>query len=212
MAASTTPATATRSQDFSKFQKSIHHHVLTTFKHSKDLSTAILEFTDPLAALQQNRPSLSSIRVEHGLQMIPAPTNKSKEDKELRESENQDRKDMVKIIFNNDIKSLSERQRDLTQNLTILWATILGQCTPALREEISSDPDYTSKSVVFDSIWLLQNLQKVTAGVNKTTNRYFSAFKATKSFYNTQQSYTESVDEYFGAVQNIKGPCTTLQC
>ena len=103
-----------RSQDFSKFQKSIHHHVLTTFKHSKDLSTAILEFTDPLVMLQQNRPSLASIRAEHDLRLIPTPTVESTDEKERRDSDNQDQKDMLKNIFNNDIKSLSERQRDPT--------------------------------------------------------------------------------------------------
>ena len=82
--------------------------------------------------LQQNRPSLVSIRAEHDLRLIPTPTVESTDEKEQRDSDNQDRKDMVKIIFNNDIKSLSEKQRDLTQNLTILWATIIGQCTPAL--------------------------------------------------------------------------------
>ena len=76
----------------------------------------------------------------------------------------------------------AERERDLTQNLTILWATIMGQCSPALQEEISGDPDYIAKSAIFDSVWLLQTFQKITAGINKTTNRYSSAFKATQKF------------------------------
>ena len=33
------------------------------------------------------------------------------------------------------LKSNFEREKDLTQNLTILWATIMGQCTPALLQE-----------------------------------------------------------------------------
>ena len=84
---------------------------------------------------------------------------------------------MAKIFFNNEVKAHTERARDLTQNLTILWATILGQCTPALQEEISGKPDYVSKAADFDSIWLLQTLQKITAGVNKTTNKYYSALR-----------------------------------
>ena len=35
-----------KGQDFAKFHKSIHHQVLTTFRNSKDMSDAILKFTD----------------------------------------------------------------------------------------------------------------------------------------------------------------------
>ena len=91
----------------------------------------------------------------------------------------------------------AERERDLTQNLTILWATIVGQCSPALQEEVKGHPDYIPKSADFSSIWLLESLQKITVGVNKTANKYFSAFRATKKFYLTQQGHTENVDEYY---------------
>ena len=47
-----------KSQDFTKFQKSIHYHVLTTFKNSKDISKAILEFTDPRTELRKKMQSV----------------------------------------------------------------------------------------------------------------------------------------------------------
>jgi len=54
------------------------------------------------------------------------------------------------------------------------------------------------KSSIFDTVWLLQSLQKITAGVNKTTsNKYHSAFKAAKKFYSTQQSNTEGINEFY---------------
>ncbi len=56
-----------KGQDFAKFQKSLYHHVLTTFRNSKDMSKAILEFTDPHIALKKTQPSLSDIRT---VQMI----------------------------------------------------------------------------------------------------------------------------------------------
>ena len=65
-----------------------------------------------------------------------------------RESDNQDKQEMAKMIFYNEIKLNTERKRDLTQNLTILWATIMGQCTPALKEEVCGDPDYPEHSAV----------------------------------------------------------------
>jgi len=193
-----------KGQDFAKFQKSLYHHVLTTFRNSKDMSQAILEFTDPLNALKKARPSLSDIRNENNLNLIPPSEKESEATKFTREADNNDRKEMAKIFFNNEVKAHTERIRDLTQNLTILWATILGQCTPALQEEINGEPDYLVKAAEFDSIWLLQTLQKITAGVNKTTNKYYSVFKAVKSFYATQQAQGEGIDEFFHKFDTAK--------
>jgi len=82
----------------------------------------------------------------------------------------------------------------------------MGRCTgtPALQEEVHGEPDYMSKSSTFDSIWLLQSLQKITAGVNKTTNKYYSAFKATKKFYSTHQNANEGIDEFYNRFENAK--------
>jgi hypothetical protein len=193
-----------KGQDFTKFQKSLHHHVLTTFRNSKDMSKAILEFTDPLTDLQSNRLTLATVRTKNNLNLVAPVTGESETEKFDRESDNSDRKEMAKMIFNNEIKQHAERERDLTQNLTILWATIMGQCTPALHEEVNGDPDYTTSAADFDSVWLLKTLQKITAGVNKTTNKYYSAFKAMKSFYTTQQSHAEGIDEFYGRFDNAK--------
>jgi hypothetical protein len=197
-------STEQRGHDFAKFLKSIHHHALTTFRNSKDISKAIVEFTDPLAALKLATLSLSEIRRENGLDPTPPAADETETAKFLREADNADRRDEVKLLYGIQLKLLAERETDLTQNLTILWATIMGQCTPALQEEVHGDPDYSSKSSSFDSVWLLQSLQKITAGVNKTTNKYHSAFKATKKFYSTQQHNTESIDEFYNRFENAK--------
>ena len=197
-------STEQRGHDFAKFLKSIHHHALTTFRNSKDVSKAILNFTDPFDDLRQSVLSLSQIRRNNGLNPEPPPATESDEDKFIREADNADRRDEVKLLYGIQLKSNSEREKDLTQNLTILWATIIGQCTPALQEEIHGEPDYILKSSTFDSVWLLQSLQKITAGVNKTTNKYYSAFKATKKFYCTQQSTTEGIDEFYNRFESAK--------
>jgi hypothetical protein len=43
-------STEQRGHNFPKFLKAIHHHAITNFKNSKDISKAILEFTDPCRA------------------------------------------------------------------------------------------------------------------------------------------------------------------
>ena len=73
-----------KGQDFTKFQKSIHHHALTTFKNSKDVSKAILEFVDPFVELHQSKPSLTTIRTENSLHPEPPVSTEDKNDKFLR--------------------------------------------------------------------------------------------------------------------------------
>ena len=197
-------STEQRGHNFPKFLKSIHHHAITNFKNSKDISKAILEFTDPYAELNKSKLSLIQIRKKGNLDLIPPATDETDADKFTREADNTDRKEEAKLNYGMHVKSMFEREKDLTQNLTILWATIMGQCTPALQEEVHGEPDYASRYADFGSVWLLQTLQKITAGVNKTTNKYYSVFKATKKFYQTQQSPTEGIDEYYNRFENGK--------
>ena len=197
-------STEQKGHNFAKFLKSIHHHALTTFRNSKDISKAILEFSDPFVALRQTTLSLSEIRRKHKLNPIPPVSSESEDDKFIRDADNADRRDEVKLLYGIQLKTNAEREKDLTQNLTILWATIMGQCTPALQEEVHGEPDYMPRASVFDSVWLLQSLQKITAGVNKTTNKYYSAFKATKRFYGTHQGNNEGIDEFYNRFENAK--------
>ena len=98
-----------KSQDFTKFQKSIHHHVLATFKNSKDLSTAIQDFIDPYKELKQNVPTLAKIQAEYNL--IPGAPQSKEMDKEKfkQETENSDNQEMAKMKFSNQIKLNKER-------------------------------------------------------------------------------------------------------
>ena len=146
-------STEQRGHDFAKFiVKSKHHHALTTFRHSKDISSAILNFKDPLVDLKMNMLSLSQIKTQNNLNLSPPTATESESDAYLREAENADRRDEVKLLYGIQLKSFAEREKDLSQNLIILWATIMGQCTPALQEEVHGEPDYMSKSSTFDSV------------------------------------------------------------
>jgi len=198
-------ASENSSQDFTKFQKSLNHKVVTTYEEAKYLSKAILNFKDPQAELEKERLTISQLRVKHNYQAIPSPgPNETADKKFAREQENEDRRQMVTTLFGTHVKSFDSRKRTIEQGLIKLWGTIIGQCTPALQEEISGSPDYSVKLDHFDSIWLLQTVQKLTAGANKTTNQYLSAFKALKAFYTTTQQRQESVDSYFSRFENAR--------
>ena len=105
-----------KGQDFTKFQKSIHHHALTTFKNSKDISKAILQFVDPHVEFRQNKPNLSKIRTENNLHpsppvIVPQPATEEDENtKFARETENLDKYEMAKMLFSSQIKSNAERE------------------------------------------------------------------------------------------------------
>ena len=67
-----------------------------------------------------------------------------------READDADHKDEAKALYGVHLKLSSELEKDLTQNLAILWATIMGQCTTALQEEVHcmwlhKDNGYQSK-------------------------------------------------------------------
>jgi hypothetical protein len=70
-------STEQKGHNFAKFLKSIHHHALTTFRNSKDISKAILEFTDPFVALKETTLSLSEIRKKHDLNPTPPASSES---------------------------------------------------------------------------------------------------------------------------------------
>jgi len=123
----------------------------------------------------------------------------------------------VRDLQKAEMRIYAEHRRAAASNLTALWGVILGQCTPVLQEELRAEDDYDIMSASYDSIWLLKTLQKVTAGVHKTTNQYHSLFHALKDFYYIRQKEGESVEEYyrsFEAAQDLvalsKGSVTDL--
>ena len=178
---------------------------MTTYKNSKDLSGCIMDFEQPITKIEKERMSLIDIRKSDNMYAIEIPkSGESEEDKFIRESNNADKRMMLQTIYTQHIKSISDRLQQCEQNLTILWNDIIGQCSPALQEELHGAPDYTSKSSVYDAVWLLQTLQRLTAGANKTTNKYFSVFGAAKSFFNTVQHNNEPLDEFYTRFESAK--------
>ena len=70
-----------------------------TFNNSKDISKWILNFTDPHAELRKTTLSLSEIRKNNKLNPLPPPVEESESDQFVREAENTDRRDEVKLLY-----------------------------------------------------------------------------------------------------------------
>jgi hypothetical protein len=62
-----------RKQNFNKFQKSIHHHVMTTYKNSKDMSKCIIEFVQPVPEIESEIKTLAEIRGSSSIYFIIPP-------------------------------------------------------------------------------------------------------------------------------------------
>ena len=87
-------STEQRGHNFPKFLKSIHHHAITNFKNSKDISNVILEFTDPYAEeLNRSKLSLIQIRRKGNLDLVPPAAEEDAEAKFVREADNTNRKE-----------------------------------------------------------------------------------------------------------------------
>ena len=181
-------------QDFSKFQKPLNHLVMTTYKNSKDLSGCIMDFIQPKQKIEKERKSLIDIRNSDIMYAIKPPKfGELEENKFIRELNNVDKRVSLQTVYTQHVKSIAKRAQQCEQNLTILWTDIIGQCSPALQEEVQDDPDYTSKSSTYDAMWLLQTLQKLTAGA-----------KATKSLFTTVQHNNEPLDDYYARFESAK--------
>ena len=107
-------STEQRGHNLTKFLRSIHHHALTTFCNSKDISMAIVEFKDPLAALKQATLSLSKIRRQNNLNPSPPVADEDTAATFIREADNADRRDEVKLLYGIQLKSNIEHEKDLT--------------------------------------------------------------------------------------------------
>ena len=62
-----------RKQNFNKFQKSLHHHVMTSYKNSKDMSKCITEFIEPISEIEKEMKTLSQIRKSKPIYTILPP-------------------------------------------------------------------------------------------------------------------------------------------
>ena len=106
-----------RKQNFNKFQKSIHHHVMTTYKSSKGMYKCILKFVEPMAEIEKEIKIFSPIRKSKSIYAIISPKSGESYDDQLdREQENEDRRDMVKTISNQHVKSISKEVKSPSKN------------------------------------------------------------------------------------------------
>ena len=78
-----------------------------------------------------------------------------------------------------------------------LYSLVWGQCTLSLKEELRGIKDVIDKDFDFDVKWLLENIQQVSAGIDKrTVNINESVFNAARKFHTFKQYENESCEAY----------------
>ena len=94
------------------------------------------------------------------------------------------------------VKRYMDLKDILIQNTNKLYGIVIGQCTPELISIIKVEAEYKKKSSDFDTLWLLQKVNKTTAGVDMKANTDLRLHEIMIIFLNTKQGQTESNDDY----------------
>ena len=138
--------------EFATFIKSLHQHMITSLTNPKDITVAITEFLDPIAHMVPSLPTRKSVQQKLGLYPEGPTANESAVNKASREERNEEQADTIRELQRAEMKIYADRQKVVVNNLTVLWGIIIGQCTPALQEELPAEEDYEAKAAEYDSI------------------------------------------------------------
>ena len=154
--------------------------MITTFNNPQDIAIAVTEFEDPMKKLNHLVPTLAKVMEDLGYELQESVTGESQDDTTARGERNNDKKEIANDLKKAEICIFAERRKTVKSNLTSLWGVILRQCTPSLKEEVRAMDGYEDRAAAYGSIWFLQTLQKVTAGITNTSNSYYSLFHSLK--------------------------------
>jgi len=182
------------SQDFSKFTKALHNHVLTNFTYPKDISFAITEFKDPIRIVAADLPTKAKLMSENFITFGDETVGTDEEKKAVVEH-NEDLKETISDMRKAAFSEFNKRKTAASSNMAALWGVIMGQCSGSLQQHVKAEDEY--KAHMYDAVWLLQTLKKVTSGVTHQSNVYHSTFHALKDLYMMRQKSDETVEEYY---------------
>ena len=119
--------------------------MITAFSNPKDVvAVAITDFADPLLHMAPSLPTHSSVRRKQGLHPEKPTANESAEETAEREEHNEEHADTVRELQKAEMKIFADRQKVVVNNL--LWGIVMGQCTPALQEELRAEDTYESRA------------------------------------------------------------------
>ena len=182
------------SQDFSKFTKAIHNHVLANFTYPKDISFAITDFKDPIRIVATDLPTKGKLMSENFIELKDEQVG-TDEEKQEAIKHNEDIKETIDGMRKAAFVEYNKRKTAASSNMAALWGIVMGQCSGSLQQHVKAEEEYESH--MYDAVWLLQTLKRVISGVTQQSNVYHLTFHALKDLYKMRQKYDETVEEYF---------------
>lgn len=156
---------------FDAFRDKIENFILQNYKNGDFVIPVVRDMKDPLPIYKATKK----------------PTSFSEE--ELEDPVNAG-------IQQQKIKNYVLQEAELESNLNKVYALIWGQCSSNLQALIRHLKEYKAKSQKYDVLWLLENLKKLTSGIDVKANKHVVLHDKLLQFLTMRQGATESNDNY----------------
>jgi hypothetical protein len=136
----------------------------------------------------------------------PMPILEGKQPRELTDAEKL--KSTKVTIHEKRIGIYVQREMDLLTNMQAVYSLVWGQCSDALQAKIKGEEDYKTKSKEYNTIWLLETLKRVTAGIDDEVNPTYNYHGTLRALMTMTQGASETNDEW---QQRVEHAASNLQ-
>ena len=114
------------SQEFSKFTKAVHNHVLANFTYPKDISVAITNLKDPIRIVAANLPTKNKLMTENFI-VLKDDQIGTNEEKRAATEYNDNMKETIDGMRKAAFVEYNKRKTAASSNMAALWGIVTGQ-------------------------------------------------------------------------------------
>ena len=172
-----------RKLDYEKFIDKFAGYISTHVKMGTYIGEMIQDGTDPLKALEKDA--------------MP---------EEIADMDNASESE--KFQWKEEMKLFIADKQMMNKNKRVTYKMMFGQCSPSLQEVIIANKDYKVKSESFDIKWLMDEIRKASAGLDRTSNEVVQWETAMMTLLNMRQYNQESNQAY---LRRFKENVATLE-
>ena len=85
------------------------------------------------------------------------------------------------MIQTEEINQFVKKMSTLRQNMINIYRIIWGQCYLELQIELEGEPEYITKSLTYNCLWLFTKAKMCTSGIDYTSNGYYYTVMAMRT-------------------------------
>ena len=127
---------------YKKFSEKLKQYILRVFQNNEDVIVLVRYIKDHTIVFNTSRPTVLS---------------------------EEDEKDLIMVMIQTEeIKQFVKKSSTLWQNIIKLYGIIWGHSPPALQSELEGDPEYFTKSPIYNCLWLSTKVNMCTSGIDHT--------------------------------------------